>query len=412
MRIGALIQYYRTKKGMTQRELAHGVCSISHLSKIENNSKEAHEGTIDLLLNKLGITLQQAEDKQEQIESMIEDLITKLIYYQKEQAEEAFQTLYKAEELITFTPYINYYSLWKYRYLIFIGDIKGAAAQREHLSKIKKNFSQHETYLYSYFNALSLIQTGQLEKADNILSTLIEDKVKQSAIGAGDLFYHYGLVKSMKEESGAAVHYGKKALGHFSDQFNFKRILHTLMLLGINYTHSGIYHEAAECFRHLLRNIEALQIEAALLPQIYHNMGYLYRRTNDLKKASLYYKKSLDLHPIESSYYLVSLYSYAETLYKFGDNDSRKHFEKLKLLAQKAGSRKYELMSHYYLTSFANESKALEFLQERLLPFLEKTDEHENELQEFYEMLARHLIQNGEYEKAIQYISKYREEFQ
>ncbi|MGD6902829.1 helix-turn-helix domain-containing protein [Bacillus infantis] len=411
MRTGALIKYYRTKKGMTQRELAQGVCSISHLSKIENNSKEAHDGTIDLLLNKLGITLQQAEDKQEQIGSMIEDFITKLIYYQKEQAEEAFQTLYKAEELITFTPYINYYSLWKYRYLIFIGDIKGAAAQREHLSKIKKNFSQHETYLYSYFNALSLIQAGQLEKADNILSTLIEDKVKQSAIGAGDLFYHYGLVKSMKEESGAAVHYGKKALGHFSDQFNFKRILHTLMLLGINYTHAGIYHEAAECFRHLLRNIEALKIETALLPQIYHNMGYLYRRTGDLKKASLYYKKSLALHPVDSSNYLISLYSYAETLHKLGDN-SRKHFEKLKLLAQKASSRKYELMSHYHLTSFADESKAVEFLQERLLPFLEKTDEHENELEEFYQVLARHLIHHGEYEKAIQYISKYREELQ
>ncbi|MGD6894457.1 helix-turn-helix domain-containing protein [Bacillus infantis] len=412
MRTGALIKYYRTKKGMTQRELAQGVCSISHLSKIENNSKEAHDGTIDLLLNKLGITLQQAEDKQEQFGSMIEDFITKLIYYQKEQAEAAFQTLSKAEELITFTPYINYYSLWKYRYLIFVGDINGAAAQREHLGKIKKNFSQHETYLYSYFNALSLIQTGQLEKADNILSTLIEDKVKESAIGAGDLFYHYGLVKSMKEESGAAVHYGKKALGHFSDQFNFKRILHTLMLLGINYTHAGIYHEAAECFRHLLRNIEALKIETALLPQIYHNMGYLYRRTNDLKKASLFYKKSLHLHPVESSNYLISLYSYAETLHKLGDNDSRKHFEKLKLLAQKASSRKYELMSHYHLTSFANESKALEFLQERLLPFLEKTDEHENELEEFYQVLARHLIHHGKYEKAIQYITKYREELQ
>jgi HTH-type transcriptional regulator, quorum sensing regulator NprR len=410
MRIGALIKYYRTKQGMTQRELAQGICSISHLSKIENNSKEAHDGTIDLLLNKLGITLKQAEDKQDQIEAMIEDFIAKLIYYQKEQAEAAFQSLLEAEELITFTPYINYYSLWKYRYLIFSGDVKGAEDQREHLGKIKKNFSQHETYLFSYFNALSLIQTGQLEKADRILSSLIEDKVKESAIGAGDLFYHLGLVKSMKEESGAAVHYGKKALAHFSDQFNFKRILHTLMLLGINYTQAGIYHEAAECFRHLLRNIEALRIEAALLPQIYHNMGYLYRRMDNLKKAILYYKKSLDLHSAESPHYLISLYSYAETLYKFGDDDSRLHFEKLKMLSQKASSRKYELIAHYYLTRFTDDIKASEFLKERLLPFLEKTHQHKNELQEFYQTLARQLVQDGKYEQAILYISKYREE--
>ena len=98
------------------------------------------------------------------------------------------------------------------------------------------------------------------------------------------------LVKSSLEQSGHAIHFGKMALQIFMNQHNFYRILHTLMLLGINYTHSNIYEEAQECFNHLIRNAELLK-EEKLLPQIYHNMGYLQNKMKNAKEALLLRKK-------------------------------------------------------------------------------------------------------------------------
>ena len=64
MKIGSLIKFHRTKLGMTQNELATGICSISHLSKIENNSKEGNSETIRLLLEKLNIQLHEVKNNE------------------------------------------------------------------------------------------------------------------------------------------------------------------------------------------------------------------------------------------------------------------------------------------------------------------------------------------------------------
>jgi len=55
MNIGSVIKYYRTKNNLTQSQLADGICSISHLSKIESNTYSPHESTIQALLVKMGV---------------------------------------------------------------------------------------------------------------------------------------------------------------------------------------------------------------------------------------------------------------------------------------------------------------------------------------------------------------------
>lgn len=61
--IGQIIKLYRYKQNMTQSELAEGICSVSHLSKIENGSKEANQDTINLLLERLGISQEKLSQR-------------------------------------------------------------------------------------------------------------------------------------------------------------------------------------------------------------------------------------------------------------------------------------------------------------------------------------------------------------
>ncbi|USK33128.1 helix-turn-helix transcriptional regulator [Bacillus sp. F19] len=48
---GKLIKFYREKEGFTQGELVQGICSVTHLSKIERGITE-YSGEITFLLSK------------------------------------------------------------------------------------------------------------------------------------------------------------------------------------------------------------------------------------------------------------------------------------------------------------------------------------------------------------------------
>src|SRR5690349_13076615 len=53
--LSAWIKYTRIKNGYSQEALAHGICSISHLSYFENGKKRLRKEIIEALLKRLNI---------------------------------------------------------------------------------------------------------------------------------------------------------------------------------------------------------------------------------------------------------------------------------------------------------------------------------------------------------------------
>jgi HTH-type transcriptional regulator, quorum sensing regulator NprR len=406
MEFGAMIKYYRTQRGITQAELAKGICSVPHLSKIENNSKEANAETISLLLNRLNVNLEEMEEKEEYIQVLLAELGEKINYYLIDKIDETYRKLQAIEHIIPFSKYIYRYELYKYRYLLFKRYLAEAEAQKELLFKQRINFSQHEDYLYNYFNAVFLIMKGQFKAADEILEVLDLDPASDTK--NAEFFYHRALVMAALEHSGHAIHFGKIALQQFMNEHNFLRILHTLMLLGINYTHSNIYEEAEECFRHLIRNAEILKQEK-LLPQIYHNMGFLQNKRNNPKKALMYLQKSLSLQPINNPHYLVTLYLIGEIQYSLQENDKAKEcFQLVSSLAKENSIKKYRLLADFYLIHMVTPDKAFKYLASKVIPYLEETNEHHNDLNRFYKMLSDFYTEQGMYLEAVNYLNKIR----
>ncbi|WP_180960156.1 tetratricopeptide repeat protein [Neobacillus cucumis] len=404
MEFGSLIKYYRTQKGITQTELAKGICSVPHLSKIENNTKEANEETIALLLERLSISLEEMEEKEEQIKNLLRDLSNKINFFLLKEVEEIYQELKNIEHLIPFSKHIFIWELAKYRYMLFKGLIEDAESQRDLLYKQKKNFSQHESYLFRYYNAIFLILKGQNKNADNLLDTLYVENDHDTT--SGEFLYHRALVKSSLEQSGHAIHFGKMALQIYMNQHNFLRILHTLMLLGISYTHSKIYEEAEGCFQHLIRNAELLK-EEKMLPQIYHNMGFLQNKMNNNTKALFYYEKSLALQQSCNEHYLVTLYSIGEIYFAQESAEKAKNsFQKVQSLAKELGSKKYRLLADFYLFHLASPQKAFKYLEAKVIPYFEETNEPIDFLTRFYKMLSDYYHENGMLHKAMSYLNK------
>ncbi|MHC0037282.1 helix-turn-helix domain-containing protein [Pseudoneobacillus sp. C159] len=404
MEYGPLIKYFRTQLGLTQRDLAAGICSISHLSKIENNGKDANIETIALLLEKLNIDPAEIHEKEEQIKNLLLDLNEKILFYQKNQVDQIFAKLMEMEDIVPFSNSLYTYELYKYRYYLFKGNMQAADRQENILNKQKKNFSQHETYLFHYYNAVCLIMKGQYPKADIALEKL--SLINNHQFETGELLYHRALVKSSLEKSDHAIYFGKKALQSFMNEHNFIRILHTLMLLGINYTHTKIYEEALGCFQHLIRNAELLN-ETHFMPNVYHNMGYLKSKMGYYQDAIHYFQKSLSLQSSEDIHYLFTLFSIAETHFLRDDQSLAANvFDQVLLLSKKLSNQKYTLLATYYLKAIYSYEESIPYLEQKVVPFLEEMKEHPDYLNRFYRLLSTHYRKIERFETAVKYIEK------
>jgi HTH-type transcriptional regulator, quorum sensing regulator NprR len=404
MQFGPLIKFYRIQQGLTQKELANGICSVPHLSKIEGNSKEANEETMGLLLERLGVNLSSITENEEQIRQLVSELNEKIDYFLNEEADEAMLKLEEYEGIIPFTTNLHTYELTKFRFLIFKGMLPEAQVQYELLNKQKKIFSQPQASLFSYLYAVWLLKKGNFKKADEILESI--GKGSKIEISSGELLYHRALAKSSLEEPGYAIYYGKLALEEFMQDHNFKRILHVMILLGINYTHSKIYEEAQDCFKHLIRNAEILK-EGKLLPEIYHNMGYLQKKLNKSNEAIVFFEKSLSLQTKNTPHYLITLYSIGEIYSELNNSTkAREAFQEVYLLAKELENRKYRMLANYYLMNLEAPEKSLAYSESKVIPYLEESDGKSEELIWFYKMLSNHYRQIGRFDQAVKYIEK------
>ncbi|NMH73543.1 helix-turn-helix transcriptional regulator [Bacillus sp. RO2] len=407
MRLGSLLKYYRTKLKMTQSDLCDGICSIPHLSKIENNEKEANIDTINLLLNKLNINIVDVKKSEETIKSLLDELIENIIYLQEEKIDITFKELNPYSEFVGFSSYIFIYELYKLRYYLFQKEMDKAYEQIKWLNKQKKNFSQHEEHLFLYFHGVYFILKGSYKEADTILLDLLNNNVDMG-IHNGEFFYHLALVKGNLEESGYAILYGKKALQFFTDTHNFKRILHVLMTLGISYTQSSLYDEAFDCFTHLKRNTEILK-DTTLLPLVFHNLGLLMRKKGDFSLAIEYYQRGLEHSEENLHYSMVGNYAIGELLFSQNSLQAVERFTKVNNLARKLNNKKYQILSTYFLLDLVKGRKlSIKYLEKRALPFLEKSKENRETFHNFCNILGSYYEEDNNYERAIYYFNKKR----
>jgi tetratricopeptide (TPR) repeat protein len=245
---------------------------------------------------------------------------------------------------------------------------------------------------------------GHYKKADEIFDELFLENNNETT--NGEFLYHWAFVKSSLDQPGHAIHFGRLALQIFMNQHNFYRILHTLMLLSINYTNSNIYEEAQVCFNHLIRNAELLK-EERMLPQIYHNMGYLQDKMNNVKEALLYYEKSLSLQPVKNQHYVVTLYSIAEINYNLNlIENAKERFLQVKSLSKDIGTKKQGLLAEFYLIHMDSPDKAMKYLELKVIPYLEGSKEHKEEMIRYYKLLSEHYHQQRKYLEAVNYLIK------
>lgn len=123
MSIGRIIYYHRRKQNKTQEQLCQGICSVTHLSKIENNVKDANPKTLQLLCERLNISTEEENRKSDQVSRLLETFFDSMERLQKDSAQQLYKVLEKQKDYIQCTEMIYLYELYRLRYMLMTNEL-------------------------------------------------------------------------------------------------------------------------------------------------------------------------------------------------------------------------------------------------------------------------------------------------
>ncbi len=336
---GRLLKYQRLKKRLKQEYVCHGLCTVSHLSKIENGKVNAPSDLIHDLFKKLEITFHDDEDFIGKYNTLIQDGFQALIY--NRDPVELSSQLSEVHDKLMFSPlfidYLNYKTVYiyhKYKETIMPENKRLEALNNIKLLLQLENVINQSQRGWLYF--LLAISDIDLDTINNSLSMPLKSKddcfvwahaMLQSSIvliSRMSFHYYYGSYDMAISVADEATHYALK-------EGNASALALINFIIGNCYSARGMIEEMLPHYQRayqLFVDLNNIEIQIG----INYNLGATYLENNHYEQAEVYLIKCLNYDEISQSF-LFSVYEKLTLLY--GDT---KQIEKGKTCLSKAES--------------------------------------------------------------------------
>ena len=371
MSIGKIIYYHRKKQHKTQEQLCHGICSVSHLSRIENNFKEANTKTLQLLCERLHISIEEENKKTQLLKRQLELFYDAMERLQKEKAAALYKELLEHKEYVQCTEMIYLYELYMLRYLLFLDRFSEFEEVSSKMKKDVAKYSSFEAYVWDFLQAIYYGHKQQYVQSLEILNRL-EDKAVQYSEKITDYYYYRAATHGLLYQYSLSLHYANKALRVLQDTNNILRIVHVKIIIAVNLIYIGKFERADQMLVLVLSDAELLRntdMKAIAL----HNLGFLYHRQGNFQKMLEYFSKSLDLKQKYTLSYYVTVSSFAEALTEFNEHEKAAALLKQELDSfQDRKSPMYVEQKILYLEALGDKKTLVQYLIKHGLPTLER----------------------------------------
>lgn len=404
MNIGSVIKYYRSKNNLTQSQLADGICSISHLSKIESNTYTPHESTIEALLAKMGVQWKTELAKRNRLERQLNEFTASLLHYDLKEMERQYSKLLQENEYIQSTDLVNQYELIKFRYYLLIDDLNRAERQKEMLERIKNSFVESEAWMYQLFLSLHYSMANKKEMAMEHVNALEGGIRSIPQKFEGELYYQKARLLIMHEQYELSAHYAELAVQYFRLNYNYIRLLHAQLLLAINYMRRNLLVQAGGLFEVLKRN-SRLTGQKELYNQTLYNFAELLKTREDHNQA---FDLLIELHgilPRDTYFYKAVLVSLIETAVEVGA-DAWEYVRDLRELSAGPEDEYFLLYLNYFEKRNFSQPDLLSYSEEKMFPFF-RNNGYIRESKKVALELAEHFQREKKWEKAMYYQSYY-----
>ncbi|MDM5205755.1 helix-turn-helix domain-containing protein [Cytobacillus kochii] len=308
---GKIIKFYREKAKLTQQQLGEGICSDTHVSKIERGMTD-YSPEITLLFSKrLGINIEEEIKRFKDIKKLLNRWHDAIIKEQFEEAEMIKDELEK-EPLIQITDYQILYGLLRARYHLLHNRLKQADTIIKAIQTKHKELPPYERNLLKHLLGIYYLSKQDMIKAVNILKTISADDYKNPEYLL-NLAAAYLAVNSKV----MTYYYAEKSLQFFISTNNFLKVIdaETIILMTRESDGNGDFQKLVEQYKGLIHTCELCRVpnkKARLLD----NLAFEYYSRQDYEVASRMYQQSMVLKEKKSVAFLISLEGFIRTCFE------------------------------------------------------------------------------------------------
>lgn len=401
MSVGRVIYYHRKKQNKTQEQLCQGICSITHLSKIENNSKEVNSETLELLCNRLGISIEEENKKTQTLSRKLTQFHEAMERLHRTHAETLKRELEEHKDFIQCTEMVYLFELYMLRYLLFTNNSSEFGATSQKLKKNINKYSAFEKYLWNFFQAIYYAQKCQFSNSLAIMDQ-IEDDAETYSGKVTDFYYFKAAVHGLLKHFTLSLHYSHKALQIFQNTGNIARILHVKIGLSANLIYINDLEGAETMLETAFHDAEMLK-ENDSKPAILHNFGLLNSKKGHLEEALNYFMQSLALKTRYTSSYYMTVIKITQILLELKEREKALDMLKDALhdFKDEQAAEYIELMT-LYLEALSDRKRLTDYLINHALPMMKQYNLYKATT--YAERLAEIFKQDGDTLSANEYL--------
>ncbi|WP_310831005.1 helix-turn-helix domain-containing protein [Paenibacillus pedocola] len=302
---GKIIKHYREKQQLTQRELGHGICSVTHLSKIERGITEYSSEIIDLLCGRLNINMATEIERFHMTQRKLNEWHDAMVMQRTKEAEILKEQI-ERETLKDLPDYKIPYPLLLTRYYLYNNDLKPASrlireiGKDEYASPYVRNYFKHLQGIYYFLS-------GKFLECIGVLTEIDEPEYTEQ-----EYFYHLALAYHSIHSNIIAYYYGEKALQYFRKTLNLVRIIdtETLLLIQLSVNEPHYFSIAKQSYENLIKACElcgSIDRKYKLL----HNLAFEHMRRGLYDEAADLFEQVMELiSGPDHSFYLTVLDCY------------------------------------------------------------------------------------------------------
>ncbi|TCT26319.1 tetratricopeptide repeat protein [Melghiribacillus thermohalophilus] len=399
MALGSWIKYFRSQKGLTQEELAEGICSVSYISKLENNRVMVHDEILTLLCERLDIDRGQLMTDQDfnNLKKQYEEWLHYILKKDPKASSQYFNKLHFIHPALhEETSAIDL--ICRFGHTLLLNQLSEAKHYVYEILNISESVPENIQYYAYTFLGIYYLNTGQLYLAKICFEEIM---VSFEDIDGEVLLYH-AVTLSKLHDFNKSNHLTSQALNAFQKQLNYERIIDCHMLFSINLNFLNEFDAAREHLEKIL-SIHQNKQSDQVLGQINHNLGLIFFRQKKYKKALYYLEKAMlykkDLHSQLSTRYLL-----AKTYNKMGKYQRALDLASNSLnLSRYCNHRRYEYKFKVFCEWIRGNYEELAYtLENEIIPFF-KTSGKRDEYARSLALLGEVLYSIHQYRKAAHY---------
>ena len=387
--IGSFIKKKRKELNVTQDEISNGICSVSYLSKIENNQIIPNDFYVKEIMEKLDIE-EDIYSKSIKDKEFIDRTLKAFFYMNDNDLEEIYMEIKDIEHNVV----IN---LCKLGYTVYFNRNDNSQYVMM-LENLINNMSNLEVKIYLYFAALYFIQNEKYKVALELI--VLKSRIVASNEMLDAMFFelsYYVKQRLLIKNCSTEDYYS--AMNSYNNYHNMRRII----ILALHKAKFLSKENPSKALR-VLNTIKTNDLSNDI------DSFYYYIKADTLFQLGSYQEATLNLKHISetSEYYLQKMILLLKICIIEEDFAT---IENIKEIVNSYKPKKCEMRSkiNYHFIIQQDKADQKEYLRDIAIPFSIKIEDYDS-LFIYTNHVMDICFENSRYKEAMQYYKKYQKE--